>query len=142
MVAVQHGRKFKSCRHRRQRADTQYGSTIRIDRDEAALSRSCRRLPRLATQAREQLSGVPISQDMSNTEGKKPPAAPLKERRPRPDDVRAQIAKELYTTMEQLSADPELLAVMGSWHDTLEDDEILEHLRSFNRTGKVLQRPQ
>jgi hypothetical protein len=47
---------------------------------------------------------------------------------------------ELYdaVVLEQLSADPELLAVVGSWRDTLNDDEILEHLKSFNTTGKVL----
>jgi hypothetical protein len=44
--------------------------------------------------------------------------------------------------LEQLSADPDLLAVVGSWRDTLNDDEILEHLRSFNRAGKVLQGSQ
>jgi hypothetical protein len=30
-----------------------------------------------------------------------------------------QIANESYTTLEQLSADPDLLAVMGSWRDML-----------------------
>jgi hypothetical protein len=63
-------------------------------------------------------------------------------RRPPDDEIRAQIAAELYTALERLSADPELLAVVGSWRDTLDDDEILEHLKSFNRTGKVLHRPQ
>jgi hypothetical protein len=73
---------------------------------------------------------------------KKPPAPSVQRRRSQRDDVRAQIAGELYTTLEQLSADPELLSVVGSWRDTLDDDEILEHLKSFNRTGKVLHRPQ
>ena len=66
----------------------------------------------------------------------------MKRRRLPDDDVRVQIANEFHTTLEQLSADPELLAVVGSWRDTLNDDEILEHLRSFNRTGKVLHKPQ
>jgi hypothetical protein len=69
----------------------------------------------------------------------KPPAPSVTQRSA--DDVRSQTASEFYTTLEQLSADPELLAVVA-WHDTINDDEILEHLRSFNRTGKVLQRPQ
>jgi hypothetical protein len=79
---------------------------------------------------------------MGNTDDKKPPAPSVKGRRKPDDDVRAQIANEIYTTLEQLSADPELLAVVGSWRDTLNDEEILKHLRSFNTTGKVLHRPQ
>jgi hypothetical protein len=81
-----------------------------------------------------------MSDESDGTPGKRP-SAPSVTQRPA-DDVRAQIASEFYTTLEQLSADPELLAVVGSWRDTLNDDEILEHLRSFNRTGKVLHRPQ
>jgi hypothetical protein len=79
---------------------------------------------------------------MGNTEDKKPPAPSAKDRPPQEGDRRAEIAAELYTTLEQLSADPELLAVVGSWRDTLNDDEILAHLRSFNGTGKVLHKPQ
>jgi hypothetical protein len=48
---------------------------------------------------------------------KKPPAPSVQRRRSQRDDVRAQIAGELYTTLEQLSADPELLSVVGSWRD-------------------------
>ncbi len=70
---------------------------------------------------------------------KKKPPAPSTKIRTQPDDkLRVQIANEFYTTLEQLSADPELLGVVGSWRDTLNDEEILEHLRSFNRSGKVL----
>jgi hypothetical protein len=79
---------------------------------------------------------------MGNTDDKKPPAFSVKRRRPQNDEVRVQIANELHTTLEQLSADPELLAIIGSWRDTLDDDEILEHPKSFNRTGKVLHKPQ
>jgi hypothetical protein len=82
-----------------------------------------------------------MGDESDGTPGKKPPAPSVTERSAGPD-VRAQIASEFYTTLEQLSADPELLAVVGSWRDTLNDDEILGHLRSFNRTGKVLHRPQ
>jgi hypothetical protein len=49
----------------------------------------------------------------------------VKRRRSQRDDVRAQIANGFYTKLEQLSADPDLLAVVGSWRDTLNDDEIL-----------------
>jgi hypothetical protein len=79
---------------------------------------------------------------MGNTDDKKPPAPSVTRRHSQRDDVRTQIANEFYTTLKQLSADPELLAVVGSWRDTLNDDEILEHLRSFNRTGKVLHKSQ
>jgi hypothetical protein len=79
---------------------------------------------------------------MGDTDDKKPPAPSVKVRRQPDDDVRVQIANEFYTTLEQLSADPELLAVVESWRDTLNDEEILAHLRSFNRTGKVLHRRQ
>jgi DNA invertase Pin-like site-specific DNA recombinase len=83
---------------------------------------------------------VPV-EEARTLHGEGKPAPSVTERSADPD-VRAQIASEFYTTLEQLSADPELLAVVGSWRDTLNHDEILEHLRSFNRTGKVLHRPQ
>jgi hypothetical protein len=35
-------------------------------------------------------------------------------------DVRAQIAGEIYTALENLGADEELLAIIGSWPDTLD----------------------
>ena len=57
-------------------------------------------------------------------------------------DPHAQIAREFYTVLERLGADPELLAVVGSWRDTLDDAEILALLKEYNRTGKVLHRPQ
>jgi hypothetical protein len=79
---------------------------------------------------------------MGNTHHKKPPALSMKRPRQPDDERKAQIAGEFYTTLEQLSADPELLAAVGSWRDTLDDEEILEHLRSFNRTGRMLHKPQ
>jgi hypothetical protein len=57
-------------------------------------------------------------------------------------DVRAQIAGGIYTVFERLGADAELLAVVGSWRDTLTDEEVLSMLREFNTAGKVLHRPQ
>jgi len=35
--------------------------------------------------------------------------------------------------MELLVANRELLATLGSWHDTLDDAEILEKLRKWNQ---------
>jgi hypothetical protein len=60
----------------------------------------------------------------------------------RAGDLQAQIAREFYTVLEPLGADPELLAVVGSWRDTLDDTDILVVLREYNRTGRVLHRPQ
>jgi hypothetical protein len=74
---------------------------------------------------------------MDEADDKKPPAPSVPRRRSLRDDVRVQIANEFYTTLEQLSADPALLSAVGSWRDSLNDDEILAHLKSFNRTGKV-----
>ena len=42
----------------------------------------------------------------------------------------------------RMGADEELLAVVGSWGDTLDDAVVLRMLREYNRTGKVLHRPQ
>jgi hypothetical protein len=74
------------------------------------------------------------------TPGKRPPA-PSARKRPA-GDLQALIAREFYTVLERLGADPELLAVVGSWRDTLDDAEILALLKEYNRTGKVLHRPQ
>jgi hypothetical protein len=35
-----------------------------------------------------------------------------------------------------------LLAIVGSWRDTLGDAEVLSMLRAYNATGRTLQRPQ
>jgi hypothetical protein len=56
-------------------------------------------------------------------------------------DLSAQIARELYAALERLSADPELLAIVGSWRDTLSDAEVLSTLREYNAAGRVLHRP-
>jgi hypothetical protein len=55
--------------------------------------------------------------------------------------VRAEIAREFYILLERLGAYLELLAVVGSWRDTLDDTEILALLREYNRTGRVLHQP-
>ena len=39
---------------------------------------------------------------------------------------------EIYRAFEALGADRKLLATVGSWGDTLDDDEVLELLREWN----------
>ena len=46
-----------------------------------------------------------------------------------PANVRAQIVGEIYTALKRLDADDELLAIVGSWRDTLDDREVLVLLR-------------
>jgi hypothetical protein len=55
-------------------------------------------------------------------------------------DVKAQIACGLYVAPEWLGADAELLAIVGSWRDTLDDVAVLSMLREYNATGRVLHR--
>jgi hypothetical protein len=74
------------------------------------------------------------------TPGKKPRAPSLRKRSAQ--DVLVQIARELYTAMERLGAEPELLAVLGSWRDTLDDADVLTLLQEHNTTGRILHRPQ
>jgi hypothetical protein len=40
--------------------------------------------------------------------------------------------------MERLGADEDLLAIVGSWRDTLPDADVLTMLRDDNATGKAL----
>jgi hypothetical protein len=40
--------------------------------------------------------------------------------------------------MELLGADPELLATLGSWQDTLDEAEILKKLKEWNRNQAAL----
>jgi hypothetical protein len=42
------------------------------------------------------------------------------------------ILHEIYTALVQLDAGRELLAIVGSWGNTLSDDEVLEALRRLN----------
>jgi hypothetical protein len=77
------------------------------------------------------------------TSGKRPPAPSVSRRSATAGiDIRAQIATEIYTTLERLDPGPELLAIFGSWRDTLDDAEVLSMLREYNATGRVLHRPQ
>jgi hypothetical protein len=47
-------------------------------------------------------------------------------------NTRQKIAAELYAALERLGADVELLAIVGSWRDTLDDAEVLELLQHYN----------
>jgi hypothetical protein len=49
------------------------------------------------------------------------------------------IRHELYLALERLDASPELLAIVGSWGDTLPDDEILAMLRDHNAGRPLFQ---
>jgi hypothetical protein len=80
---------------------------------------------------------------MGNTAGKKPPAPSAKRRAAMTEpDIKAQIALQIYIALERLDADPDLLAIVGSWRDTLDDAQILALLQEYNATGRVLHRPQ
>ena len=46
--------------------------------------------------------------------------------------IQAKIRTEIYRAFVALGADRELLATMGSWGDTLNDEEVLELLRNWN----------
>jgi hypothetical protein len=57
-------------------------------------------------------------------------------------DMTARIAGEICTTLEWLGADGELLGIVGSWHDTLGDAEVLSILREYNAGRRALHQPQ
>jgi hypothetical protein len=78
------------------------------------------------------------------TRGKRPPAPSVRRprRRATGPDIVAQIGGELYATLERLDAEPELLAIVGSWRDTLSDDEVLATLRDYRAGRLVLYRRQ
>jgi len=51
-------------------------------------------------------------------------------------DIKAQVARELYAALEGLGACPELLSIISSWHDTLDDVQVLSMLREYNVIGR------
>ncbi len=57
-------------------------------------------------------------------------------------NLKAQIVDELYTALEWLGADGELLAIVGSWGDTLPDVDVLRMLREYNAGRLTLRREQ
>jgi hypothetical protein len=51
-------------------------------------------------------------------------------------NMKAQIAHELYRALQKLEADNELLATIGSYGDTLDDDNVLALLKNWNARAK------
>ena len=47
-------------------------------------------------------------------------------------DLAPELAVEVYEAMRLLGAQSDLLSIIGSWKDTLDDDEILDMLRDWN----------
>jgi hypothetical protein len=47
-------------------------------------------------------------------------------------DTKDKIIIALYKTCRNLGATSELLSILGSYKDTLEDEEILEYLTHYN----------
>ena len=83
----------------------------------------------------------PHGQRPRSAPGKKP-AAPSVSRRhaaARPN-ITARIADEIHTALERLDADEELLAIVGSWGDTLDDADVLTMLRDYNAGRPILHR--
>jgi ClpX C4-type zinc finger len=60
------------------------------------------------------------------------------QRMPGPD-LKLAIATELYLALDGIEAPPDLFGIIGSWGDTLTDEEVLEHLRQFNATGSTFE---
>lgn len=57
---------------------------------------------------------------------------------PADDYTRRAIVNELYFALSRLGARDELLAIVGSWGDTMDDARTLDYLRAFNRNGTML----
>jgi hypothetical protein len=56
---------------------------------------------------------------------------------PADDRTRRAIVNELYFALSRLGARDELLAIVGSWGDTMDDARTLDYLRAFNRNGTM-----
>tara|TARA_R110000868_G_scaffold390040_1_gene659512 strand:- start:881 stop:1270 length:390 start_codon:yes stop_codon:yes gene_type:complete len=52
-------------------------------------------------------------------------------------EVDLKIINEIYTILEKLNANNELLSIIGSWKDTLEDEQILNELVKINNSIEV-----
>ena len=55
-------------------------------------------------------------------------------------DIRKKIAAELYAALERLGTAAELLDVVRSWRDTLDDGEVLARLREWSAGRPTLHR--
>jgi hypothetical protein len=54
----------------------------------------------------------------------------------------AQIAGEIHIALGRLGANEQLLAIVGSWRDTLDDAAVLRMLGEYNAGRPTLHRPQ
>lgn len=52
-------------------------------------------------------------------------------------EIDLKIINQIYTILEKLNANNELLSVIGSWKDTLEDEQILNELVKINNSIEV-----
>ena len=52
------------------------------------------------------------------------------------DDTGLKITSELYKAVAALTDNPCLLAMIGSWGDTLDDEDILSGLHRYNEMGE------
>ena len=53
------------------------------------------------------------------------------------DNLRAEIATEIYRACEKLGAGPELLSIIGSYGDTLSDEDVLAFLKEYNAEKNI-----
>jgi DNA polymerase II large subunit len=51
--------------------------------------------------------------------------------------IKAKIAHELYEAVRKLDAKSDLLSIIGSYGDTLGDEEVLERLRLWNTAHEI-----
>ncbi len=52
-------------------------------------------------------------------------------------DLKAKIASELYQAIKHLNGGMELLSIVGSYGDTLDDEDVLSQLRTWNTRHQV-----
>lgn len=53
--------------------------------------------------------------------------------------VNREIIRELYRSIDALGADPDLLATVESWGDTLDDQQVLANLKAWNSNrGEII----
>jgi hypothetical protein len=68
---------------------------------------------------------------MTSPPPKRPPAPSVTERHPA--NLNAQIAAELYTAVQRLlTADDEMLRILGDWREATTDEEVLAALKEYN----------
>lgn len=56
--------------------------------------------------------------------------------------LKVKIGDEIYRAAEALGASPDLLAIVGSYGDTLDDQDILSALQHYNQTDKAMVEPK